>query len=848
MYRLRLLGGASLEGPDGPVSGRVTQRRRLAVLALLAQGSGHGQSRDKLLGYLWPESGTEQARRLLTVAVYEIRKALGESIVATRGDQLMLDTERLRVDTVEFQAALADGRIEEAVKLHQGPFLDGFYVPDAPELERWIDGERTRLAEAYRRALEALAECRATAGDRIGATEAWRRLAAEDPFHARYALGLMRALDASGERAAAIRHAQLYATLLREELDTDPDEEVLALAERLRHEPGDASRQETPTQPAAGPTSHPAPVETPARIDVPPQQSSAAGAPPHPLEPPPPTPTPSPAGRLPPRAGRRMLLTAALVAALALGWTAVRRPPPTDAATPGEVEKSIAVLPFASLGPDPENDYFSDGIQEDILTLLTRIDRLKVISRTSVLQYRGTEKPVRQIAGELGVNHLLEGSVRRKGDRVRVTVQLIDAEHDRHLWAETFEREIRDVFQIQSEIALHVARVLQVRFAGNGDPTPGRTLDLTAYDFYLQARQYHYFTGGSEENEKGILLLRQALEADSTYPLAYAGLSNRYAAREYYRSGPWLDSAEILARRALELDPNVAYGYDALGTVHRERGHLRRALATYQRALELNPNGANILNRIATVHNGLGRPDLALAPALRAAALDPMVPSRHRQVGYTYMLLDDSERAVHWHGRALQARADFVLSRTDLFHLHLLRGETDRALAELRAVQGLAPGHALVHEMAADHALHSGDPAAAERELAGVVLTLSGLDRARVGLKLADALHRMGRTTEAADKRRASEAVLHELLGAGHESPSVPFQLARAAALGGRHEEMYSWLRRAAASGYVQWRWMQYDPALAPYRGEPRFEAILHQLQARVERMRAAADSRTGTG
>jgi TolB-like protein/DNA-binding SARP family transcriptional activator/Tfp pilus assembly protein PilF len=836
MYRLRLLGGASLESPHGPVSGRATQRRRLAVLALLAQGPGHAQSRDKVLGYLWPESETEQARRLLTVAVYELRRALGESAIATRGDQLVLDTELIRVDTVELCAALAEGRLEETVELYAGPFLDGFFIPDAPELERWIEAERTRLAEVYRRALESLAERCSAAGDLIGAAEAWRRLAVDDPFHARYALGLMRALDASGERAAAIRHAQLHATLLREELDAEPDEEIAELAERLRREPGDAPREVAPP-PVAGPTPPPAPLqETPTRVGTP-------------AEPPPEiAPGPDRAGRLQRRVSRRMIMTTALVAALVVGWLAPRRSPSSDLATPGEVEKSIAVLPFANLGPDPQNDYFSDGIQEDILTLLTRVDRLKVISRTSVLQYRGTEKTTPQIARELGVNHLLEGSVRRVGDRVRVTVQLIDALHDRHIWAETFEREIHDVFQIQSDIALQVARVLQVRFTGNGGPNPGGTLDLTAYDFYQQARQYHYFTGGAEENEKGILLLRQALEADSAFPLAYAGLSNRYAAREFYRSGPWLDSAEILAHRALALDPRVAYGYDALGTVHRERGHLHRALVTYRRALELNPNGANVLNRIATVHNALGRPDSALPPALRAAALDPMVPTRHRQVALTYTHLDEPERAAHWHRRALQARADFVLSRTDLFYLHLLRGEDDRALAQLRAAQGLAPRHATVLEVAADHALHTGDPATAERELARLIPALSGLDRARVGLKLADALQRLGRPVEAAEKVRAAEAELHDLLASGHESPSVPYQLAVAAALDGRRAEVYSWLQRAVGAGYIHWRWMQYDPALAPLRGEPRFDAILRQLQSSVGRMRAAAERQTEIG
>jgi DNA-binding SARP family transcriptional activator/class 3 adenylate cyclase/TolB-like protein/tetratricopeptide (TPR) repeat protein len=237
VVHLKLLGGALLDGDDGPVRGRAAHKRRIALLAVLAASRSRPVGRERLVGLLWPEHPNDSARHLLSESLYVIRRELGDGVLVATGDDLALNRAEVRCDAAEFEDALAAGETEAAVALYHGPYLDGFVVADAPEFERWAEAERDRLARSYARALERLAEEREGEEDAAGAVEWWRRLAAHDPYSSRVALRLMRALDASGERAAAIRHAGVHAVFVRNELGTEPDGEVLGLAERLRAEP-----------------------------------------------------------------------------------------------------------------------------------------------------------------------------------------------------------------------------------------------------------------------------------------------------------------------------------------------------------------------------------------------------------------------------------------------------------------------------------------------------------------------------------------------------------------------------------------------------------------------------------
>lgn len=217
----------------------------------------------------------------------------------------------------------------------------------------------------------------------------------------------------------------------------------------------------------------------------------------------------------------------AVLLAAFLWQTRARRPVPSGVQVD---RKSIAVLPFENLSPDPENAFFADGMTEDILTQLAKIRDLKVISRSSVMRYKGTQKPIRAIAQELGVATVLEGSVRRAGNRVRIVSELIDARNDQHLWADTYDRDLKDVFAIQSEVAQQIAGALRATLSPAERQLIERspTENLAAYDQYMKGRElyYHY---RKADNESAVQAIQKALKLDPNFALPYAGLGDAYA-------------------------------------------------------------------------------------------------------------------------------------------------------------------------------------------------------------------------------------------------------------------------------------------------------------------------------
>ena len=234
MLRLKTFGGLSLSRDGTPVEGAGAQRRRLALLALLAAAGDRGLAREKILGLLWPESDLERARKSLAQAVYALRRELGCEELVVGVTELRLGWEGFTSDLADFRVALAADRPAEAVTLYEGPFLDGVYIDEAPEFERWAEAERSALAHDYVVAVERLAREADRSGEHRIAVGWWRRVANADPLNGQVALGLMRALSATGDRGGALQHFRVYEMLLRQELDLAPDRALRQLAEDLR--------------------------------------------------------------------------------------------------------------------------------------------------------------------------------------------------------------------------------------------------------------------------------------------------------------------------------------------------------------------------------------------------------------------------------------------------------------------------------------------------------------------------------------------------------------------------------------------------------------------------------------
>ena len=270
MLRLKVFGGLSIERDQGPVEGAGAQRRRLALLALLDGAGDRGLTRDKILGFLWPESDPEKARRVLTQALYALRRDLGEEELFLGSNEVRLNPDVMTSDRIDFRRAIEAGQLDRAVACYSGPFLDGFYVPEAPEFERWVEIERAALHLQYASALEELATAATARGESRAAIVWWRKLAMVDPHNGQVALGLMRALVASGDRSAALQHYRVFEALCRQDLDLDVEPEVAVYAASLKRQVTAAPKPDAaaaPPLPTPKPPLPPAPTP-PARQPI----------------------------------------------------------------------------------------------------------------------------------------------------------------------------------------------------------------------------------------------------------------------------------------------------------------------------------------------------------------------------------------------------------------------------------------------------------------------------------------------------------------------------------------------------------------------------------------------------
>ena len=361
-------------------------------------------------------------------------------------------------------------------------------------------------------------------------------------------------------------------------------------------------------------------------------------------------------------------------------------------------EKSIAVLPFDNLSDDQQNTYFADGIQDDILSSLAKVADLKVISRTSVRQFRGSDRNLREIGRALGVAHILEGTVRRAGNRVRVSVQLINARTDAHVWSDSFDREMIDLFDLQCELAEQIATALQANLTARERASLQLhpTLDLGAYDLYLRARDLFRWEGAGDPRENGeqaLALLDQAIARDPRFALAHS-LASRFHNELYWfgfdKTRARLAQAKAAVDRALQLRPELGDAHLALAYHYyygyRDYDRARTELAFAARAT---PNDAEVWDGLASLNRREGQWDDAVANFERARQLDPHNVAVFWNLGETYLARDRFDDAQRLFAEGLVIRPD-----AHLFTLAQAAIELRRvgATAALRAATRKIPG------------------------------------------------------------------------------------------------------------------------------------------------------------
>jgi len=454
---------------------------------------------------------------------------------------------------------------------------------------------------------------------------------------------------------------------------------------------------------------------------------------------------------------------------------------------------SVAVLPFVSLSQDPDNEFFADGITEDVIAQLSKVRALKVISRTSAMAFKKRERSLREIAATLEVTSVLEGSVRRAGDRVRIVAQLIDVETDAHLWVETYDRQLTDIFAIQSDVALQIAAALKAELSPDERTRICRepTSDLLAYQLYLQGR--HWFTRYTEEGMlKAIGYFEQAIASDPGYAPAHAGLARAYAEFVTSLGGGRmsLEVASVRAReaaaKALALDGRLAEAHGALALIRLVWDFdWAGAEAEFKLALELSPGSADTYDHYGWLCWALERHDEALALVRKAKELDPLA---HRSDVAAALL-----RAGRY-GEAAEAAACIIEFDPEWARGHSLLawacmhlGRHDQGLAELERAAALVPGDTLF-----------------------------------VG-QLGEAYAMAGRVDEARGILRR----LEDLSGQRYVSP---YHLAYVYTGLGDHDRAMDCLERAYAERAGSIYGIKGSFLFAPLRGHPRFTALLRKM------------------
>ena len=460
--------------------------------------------------------------------------------------------------------------------------------------------------------------------------------------------------------------------------------------------------------------------------------------------------------------------------------------------------KSIAVLPFENLSRDPDNAYFAEGIQDEILTRLAKVADLKVISHTSTQRYKSSPDNLPQIAKELGVAHILEGSVQKSQDQVRVNVQLINAATDAHLWADSFDRKLIDIFAVESEIAAKVADILKAKLTGAEQHAISMqpTRNTEAYQLYLKGRFFWNKRTGPDL-QKAIDYFKQAIEKDPGYALAYVGLGDSYILLSGFGAAPPQDSfprAEAAAKKALEIDDNLAEAHATLGfilCVH----HLNFAdsIREFERAIALNPN-------YATAHHwfgdgpllAVGQFDRAIAEGKRAVELDPLSVIITADLGADFLVARRYDEAIDQFHKAIDLDPRFYYARWNLAQALEMKGDLRGALTEYKKAVEL-----------------DDDP---------FVLALLGQAYAKVGQR-DEALKILAQLPQIAARRYV---------------PSYSFALLHMAL--GDKDKAIEWLERSYHDGAgLDIIFLKVDPMLDPLQKEPRFQALVKKVFAPKE-------------
>jgi adenylate cyclase len=471
--------------------------------------------------------------------------------------------------------------------------------------------------------------------------------------------------------------------------------------------------------------------------------------------------------------------------AVSEGVTTVSPPTPSTPTGIAAPEKSIAVLPFVDMSEKKDQEYFADGMAEQILELLSKVPELHVPARTSSFYFKGKQATIADIAKALNVAHLLEGSVRKSGNTLRITVQLVRADNGYHLWSETYDRKLDDIFKVQDEIASAVVKALKVSLLANATPQAIGTENVDAYTTYLQAKSISVHTGAPRDWEKVAEYLQQALKLDPTFAQAWALLSltrAEQAARRFVPSQQGWEDARHAARRALELDPRLPEAHTAMAKIQIWHDFdWAGAQAQVQQAQDVDPGNHSALRFAGTLAGAVGQADKAVEYYQRVIATDPLDAPAYGRLG-----------------------------------LHLFEAARfTEAQAAVRKSLDLNPGALYVHNLAGLLMLVTGEPTEALLEFERENDAMGRLFGRAIGYQA------LGRKAEA-------DSVLADL--EKNYAETGAYLIARVHAYRGEIDQAFAWLNRAYRQRDFFLTIVKNDPLLKNLRPDPRYEAFLRTM------------------
>jgi TolB-like protein/class 3 adenylate cyclase/Flp pilus assembly protein TadD len=510
-----------------------------------------------------------------------------------------------------------------------------------------------------------------------------------------------------------------------------------------------------------------------------------------------------------------------------------------------EGKVAIAVLPFSNIGGEEDNEYFSDGMTEDILTLLSKIEGISVTSRTSAMQYKDSEKSLRDIAKELRVNTILEGSVRREGDRVRINAQLINAIDDSHLWAQMYDAEVTDIFDVQSQVAEDITKQLKSRLtlADRAELEYKPAENFVAYEYYLRGRKkYREYT--PEDNEEAIRMFNKALETDPNYAYAFAGLGDAYAQKAFHAGmdGAILDTAVFMSQRAIEIDPELSEGFKSLGLAKHYKGEMEDAMKQYEHALDLDPNNDMAANNLGVIARSQGDLVEAAKWAARTRKINVSVPKSVVNLADIYLQLGDIENAEILVDEGLELNNNEVDLNIMKGAVLIRKGDIEAAKSKAKKIIALKPEYSVGYEILGEAYMQEKDWAAAQiqfdealkhqmkkDELNQIVLQAKrDFCADKSGDKPFDfdmwAETKKKHAHPKGDKEKQGKyEMVYALIDAGINSEM------------GNKEAAIEALENACKSGWLDYKSSEKSPLFANLQGEPEYEVLMNKIKMHTD-------------